>query len=716
MALQRIALIMVLAGAILLSASSYSRVVTVRFVDPTPSELEARTALPRGVAVTVAGSEAHRPRASGGRNASAALRAPLPRCLVGFFVHVDKTGGTSVRSLLQAQMAHGEFDAFIFTTMGKTDFWKVLVQNLAARAEAQSPVRLLVELHAGGGSQHHMWSTLLPDILALRRLFAERFAFLGADGCPVRLATMFRRPLEHALSLHHFAIHGRAPLCLWPPPSSLQLRLLLGLPYDSARLRAHLSVAHLRAAWRLVDASFDAVGTLEQWWLSMAAIIGAFGLGRPIVPTVNVAAHKGGPGNAAVTTALRCDPGHLPTVAFVGLRMNSSASTAAVVARQAWRAAGGSGTAARGAEAAGGLAERTVRCKGIGCLLPRSLLRREGDERPNDGGSTGAQAVLERAPSWDQGRSLESSGGWADAAGAAARGPEQPMQPQPGPRAAPTAAMLDEPMAVSFVDRSWQPSDCAHAAQNAQPARVLLRLCAALRHDLALYAAASKRLAAGGGSAAAGRVNGADADAAAEAARREAAAEALRVANAAPVEMSNGGASCPSCTNSRDSMLDNCWRRLVNWAPDPARFVCERHWHGGAPRVEPSRWTEEGLSTLRAPCFRTCWTARAGGARHCTAACDGDDSETDPSLAPSAQPQEERSRSLQRVLGVPPELWYERWEGALRPRLLSTLDEVARSSLLEPLDWTRLELRPGRGDGPARWPPTVWEEPLESLT
>lgn len=58
------------------------------------------------------GARGRAPGAASSPNASAAGLAPqrLPACMVGFFVHVDKTGGTSVRSLLQAQAAHGEFD------------------------------------------------------------------------------------------------------------------------------------------------------------------------------------------------------------------------------------------------------------------------------------------------------------------------------------------------------------------------------------------------------------------------------------------------------------------------------------------------------------------------------------------------------------------------------------------------------------------------------
>ncbi|KAG8465770.1 hypothetical protein KFE25_005340 [Diacronema lutheri] len=615
---------------------------------PSPRDTEP-TPLPR--------RGAERPRTG---NASASA-AGLPPCLVGFFVHVDKTGGTSVRSVLQAQAAHGDFDAVIFTLMGRTRFWKVLVQNLVARAEAQTGVRLLVELHAGGGSHHAMWSQLLPDILALRQLFAERFAHLGPLGCPVRLATMFRSPVEQSLSLHHYSINGRAPLCLWPPPSSLQLRLLLGLPYDAATHREHLSAAHLRAAWGLVSRAFDAVGLVELWWESMAELFGAFALRRPIVPTVNVAAHKSGAGSFAATARLRCDARHEPSISFVARRMNSSAHTARSIARHE----PSRGAVRRGARGAGERvgAERTVRCKGMGCLLPAAVLQQSAD-------------APRRAP---------------DGAGAGA--------------GAEAAEML-----VSFTDRVWDAADCAHAAENARPGRVLRRVCASLRHDRALHAAASARLA---------RV------AARSPALRER-ARSLREANEAPVVMSNGGASCPRCTNDRLSMLDHCWRRLVNWAPDPRIFECERSWDGDAPRGSaPSQWTGATLTAMRAPCFRTCWTpigATVAGARHCTASCDGNESETDPSLAPSPQPPAERRASLARVLATPPDTWHAaRWETTLRPALLRTLDDSVRAHLLAPLAWTRYELSQSQSGATsharrdAGWPPESWAEPLVQL-
>lgn len=557
---------------------------------------------------------------------------------------------------------------FLFAQLGVTPFWKVLLQNLAARAEAQSPLRLLIELHAGGGSHHALWSALLPDILALRALFARRFAHLGAGGCPVRLGTLLRRPLEQALSLHRYALAGRSPLCMWPPPGSLQLRLLLGLPYNGPR-HVHLSAAHARSAWAVLDGAFDAVGVLEVWEQSAAELAAAFGLRRLVAPTVNVAARPAALGGGALP--LVCNASHGPTVAFVRGRMEASAATALGLARKAARRARlgrGAGAEARvAADGSGGAApaaERVVACKSGGCLLPRALLRAEAARARRPAGAAEGQLP-----------------GLADGGGVLT-GAEEPA------------------MAVSATDRRWDASDCAQAAENADAARVLLRLCASLRHDTALHAAARARLAARAASPSA-----------------RARAEAIRAANARPPTPGRASRSCPACTRLRASMLDHCWRALPTWAPDPQRFACERRWHGEGPRAEPSAWTLEGLAAAPAPCFRTCWegdSPRTGG-RHCTASCDGDDAQTDPTLAPSPQPPAQVRSSLRRVLRTPPDIWYARWEAEQRPRLLGALAEPVRSALLAPLDWGRFELEQGADGLGASWPPGPWAEPLVPL-
>mmetsp|Transcript_39616 Transcript_39616/g.91735 ORF Transcript_39616/g.91735 Transcript_39616/m.91735 type:complete len:378 (-) Transcript_39616:1793-2926(-) len=265
----------------------------------------------------------------------------------------------------------------------------------------------------------------------------------------------------------------------------------------------------------------------------------------------------------------------------------------------------------------------------------------------------------------------------------------------------------DLPVRVSFRDRPWHPSDCQLAAENALPSRVLRRLCASVRHDEELHALAAARI---------GRRK--------TDSRFAERAEALRAANSQPVILSNMARSCPKCHNDRSSMLEQCWRKLTNWAPDPAQFACERSWTGEAAVAHPMRWNEALLRVHPAPCFRTCWTAlgtgsitsggggageaAAAGMRHCSAACDGDDAATARSLPPSPQPPAERRASLQAVLRTPPALWYSReWEAQARPRLLQALNATVSRHLLAPLDWGVFELRRGLSTTHA-WPPPLW--------
>jgi hypothetical protein len=149
----------------------------------------------------------------------------------------------------------------------------VLIHNLAVRAVANQSVRLLVEVHSGNELRPRWWSEMLQDVLALRELYGE--------ACEVKLATVVRRPLEHILSLHNYAVRGQVPLCVWEPVTSPQLRLLFGLPLGAASARAQMTCAHLDAISTMLRAHFDVVGVLDEFELTVSALVDTFGLQAP---------------------------------------------------------------------------------------------------------------------------------------------------------------------------------------------------------------------------------------------------------------------------------------------------------------------------------------------------------------------------------------------------------------------------------------------------
>lgn len=531
----------------------------------------------------------------------ALIERPLPACMVGIFVHTDKTGGTAVRSLLHAQAMHGDFDAVLFAPMRASGVWMTLVQNLVARAHARQAVRLLIEVHASQGSTADFWNEMLPDIVALRQLFEKQFTHIpppsgGSSGCPVRLVTMFRKPLDQLLSHHHYSVHGRSPLCLYLPPTSIQLRLLVGLPYDGVLSRACLNESHAADVTGVLQSTFDFVGVTERWWESVLGIIDTFGLQHPSMVTTNVAT-----GPRKPPTQLSCDPSDAATLAFVKARMETSAAVADMQKAQARRGA------------------PLLQCRNFGCIIP--------------GGGRGSHLNRSSGP------------------------------------------------ITTFANRVWERGElCGEGTENARADVVLTRLCDAIQLSDPLYEAVLLHM---------------DEH---RSGRRLARAALLEERNSR-TQLSDGNASCATCSKNRTSMFDHCWRRLRNYAEDPGHLNCVRTFAGARLSAMEGR-RHIALSS----CWQTCWTARnESGQGHCSAPCEDNEAGNFTWPFPSPLPREARREALMAVFNLSASQFYAgTWKASERRDLLSLAPPSVTGPLGRKLARTRFEFDSRESEG-ASW-------------
>ena len=206
---------------------------------------------------------------------AALVREPLPRCSVVFFHHLEKTGGTTLRSILQRHAQLGEFDLISFVNRFDKLSLQIVLHRLHTLVEMPGTsqldgLRLAVEIHIGGHMSHpyfNMYS--LPDLLFLRSL-------LRAKGCRCNLVTLLRHPLLHHLSWHYHFCNHRVPLCFWRNPPDCEARLAMGLTcHDGPHLQA-LTPSHERAV-RFMWEKFDLVGVVElfdEFVLSLSDLVG----------------------------------------------------------------------------------------------------------------------------------------------------------------------------------------------------------------------------------------------------------------------------------------------------------------------------------------------------------------------------------------------------------------------------------------------------------
>lgn len=149
---------------------------------------------------------------------------PGRKCFVLFFLHPEKTAGTTLRAILnrQAQRAEMDFISFL-TTNPRSRGWMPYVRKLLYEP-VDTNLRLAIEMHAGQGAHPVFERDVLRLIRKVRARY-ERFA------CTVRAVTLLRKPLDLYMSyFQHWAI-GHLPYCAWSMPMDIQARILLGIAH-----------------------------------------------------------------------------------------------------------------------------------------------------------------------------------------------------------------------------------------------------------------------------------------------------------------------------------------------------------------------------------------------------------------------------------------------------------------------------------------------------
>ncbi len=220
---------------------------------------------------TVAAVEADAPAAAATNG-----KHELPSCSVVFFHHLEKTGGTTLRSILQRHAQLGEFDFISFVNRFDKLQLQMVLHRLHRLVESDAPLdglRLAVEIHIGGHNNHPYFNMYtLPDLMLIRSMLRSR-------GCSCNLVTLLRHPLLHHLSWHYHFCNHRVPLCFWRNPPDCQARLGMGLAcHDGPNLKP-LSSTHERAVQNMWDA-FDLVGITEKFDEFVILLTGLVGLPR----------------------------------------------------------------------------------------------------------------------------------------------------------------------------------------------------------------------------------------------------------------------------------------------------------------------------------------------------------------------------------------------------------------------------------------------------
>ena len=195
-------------------------------------------------------------------------REPLPECSLVFFYHIVKTGGTTMRTVLQRQAQLGDFE-YIYTDTTRKPRWQLLMHQLTHPVAKR---RIIVELHSEWGLPREFFA----DVRRLRTLYEPL-------GCRVTLATVIRHPLAFYLSWYNWRAANYMPLCLWDPPREPQSRQLLGygLPFVMAALPSNMGGRRMRipeSSPLSVLKHFDVVGLTERFDESLLVLGHATGM------------------------------------------------------------------------------------------------------------------------------------------------------------------------------------------------------------------------------------------------------------------------------------------------------------------------------------------------------------------------------------------------------------------------------------------------------
>ena len=186
------------------------------------------------------------------------LNPRLPNCSVVFFHHLEKTAGTTLRSVLQRNAQLGHFDFFSFINrFNKLQFQMVThrLDSLTRTPGGLTGLRLAVEIHIGGGGYEHFVKYTMPDLLLLR-------AKLRTAGCRCNLVTLLRHPLMAHISWHHHFVNHRVPLCFWNNPYDCQSRMSIALACHGGPSIRPLTPSHAKALEAMWSA-FDLIGVTE---------------------------------------------------------------------------------------------------------------------------------------------------------------------------------------------------------------------------------------------------------------------------------------------------------------------------------------------------------------------------------------------------------------------------------------------------------------------
>jgi len=189
------------------------------------------------------------------------------RCGCIWFVHIGKTGGTTVeRHMEQAAKANGWAYERMFGR--PVSLWNTSLgwRRVVAEMRKPRPSIAFVSQHHGapglGGSDDMLRSTILP----MRRA-------LEAKGCRLVLATVLREPVERTISSLFFNNIGRRQLPSWAASegSNYQTKYLVGgWRLATAQSRKRPSRVPLASASAMLS-HFDLVGRTE----AMSAVLQA---------------------------------------------------------------------------------------------------------------------------------------------------------------------------------------------------------------------------------------------------------------------------------------------------------------------------------------------------------------------------------------------------------------------------------------------------------
>ena len=223
--------------------------------------LKAREAIEKAEAAAAAAAPTAVPTAAPtAALPDAVVVQPLPNCSVVFFHHLEKTAGTTLRSIFQRHAQLGLFDFFSFVNRyNKVQFQMVThrLDTLLRQPGGLAGMRLAVEIHIGGGGYEQFLKYTFPDLLLLR-------AKLRGAGCRCNLVTLLRHPLMAHISWHHHFVHERVPLCFWNSPFDCQSRMAMALACHGGPGVQPLREPHHQALARMW-AAFDLVGVTERF-------------------------------------------------------------------------------------------------------------------------------------------------------------------------------------------------------------------------------------------------------------------------------------------------------------------------------------------------------------------------------------------------------------------------------------------------------------------